>query len=411
MINKSLQKFQTNNPGINIIEETEHINITNLWGDDTFMCRFKKNEKFSSLENILLPPELAAIYNTKTKSIEFIFSPLELTDPIILRKFNFYYKGVEFKAEFTHPSEAFKLVTTAFREVRISSLTNYRNIYRFRDFYKKESSQPWIKHYYEDKTPIVFKVTGDFDKINLEFVSFSKNLNFYLDYYDRSSPYILIYENEEEESYNLPCYSTKQTLPEVINVRTLDPVLVDLFEVARTTTNTRLRFLFYFQVLEFCSYYHLTDKFNKKLTKILKNPDLMVNSNYYGKLLTEEFKDQFSQKDDEAKILRLVTEFVEFDDIKLEIEGNIDYFKKDVCFDGGLTIKSLLGQNDDLSNVSQSIIPTIKTNIEKIRNTLVHIRESRENKIILPTTKNTNLLLPYLHVLKRIAEKVSIQYE
>ena len=50
-------------------------------------------------------------------------------------------------------------------------------------------------------------------------------------------------------------------------------------------------------------------------------------------------------------------------------------------------------------------------NITKIRNVIVHLRESRENTVILPTEKNNIYLLPYLYLLRRIAEKVAIQFE
>jgi hypothetical protein len=57
------------------------------------------------------------------------------------------------------------------------------------------------------------------------------------------------------------------------------------------------------------------------------------------------------------------------------------------------------------------MLSTIRKNIERIRNVLVHLREQRENKVILPTPDNDKKLLPYLYLIKRIAEKIAIQYE
>ena len=138
-LDKSLESFKQNNPTIEIVEETEHINIKNLWNDDTFMMRFKKDCDFSSLENICLYHEFAAIYHKKEKSIEYIFSPLDSKMILINRKFNLFYKGVEFKAEFATPSNAFALLAKSFMELKPPSNTNYRNIDRFRDFYGKDS--------------------------------------------------------------------------------------------------------------------------------------------------------------------------------------------------------------------------------------------------------------------------------
>ena len=61
--------------------------------------------------------------------------------------------------------------------------------------------------------------------------------------------------------------------------------------------------------------------------------------------------------------------------------------------------------------MSDTILNQVRLNIEKIRNVLVHLRESRENKVILPTEHNDQLLTPYLFVLRRIAEKVAMQFE
>ena len=53
----------------------------------------------------------------------------------------------------------------------------------------------------------------------------------------------------------------------------------------------------------------------------------------------------------------------------------------------------------------------IRKNIDTIRNVLVHARESRENVVISPTYKNSDLLRPYLYLLRRIAEVVVIKFE
>lgn len=54
---------------------------------------------------------------------------------------------------------------------------------------------------------------------------------------------------------------------------------------------------------------------------------------------------------------------------------------------------------------------TIRRNLETMRNVLVHARESRENVVIKPTSKNSELLRPYLYLIRRLAEVVIIKYE
>ncbi|MEN0095883.1 MAG: hypothetical protein AAGB30_10910 [Pedobacter sp.] len=412
-MSNSLDNFKNLNKQIKVVQETEHLNLENLWDDDTFMCRFKNNENLECLNDIFLPPQLAALYHSNEKCIEYIYTPLSVDSPLIGRKFDFYYLGDQYFAEFAEPSEALVILSKGFREKTISSSTQYRNLQKFRDYYIKEDLPNQFQKYFEKKVPIVFKITGNFTSHTYDFVDFSKNLNFYLEYYDRKSPFILIYETESEtESYPVPCYNNQDDYPKTLNVRKIDPVLIDLFEVARLTSNTRMKFLFYFQVLEYCSYYHFSEEFKRKITNIIKRPDLIEKSSFYGKLITEEFKDQYKHNDDSVKLEKLIIDFLSIEDIKLEIAENIEYFKKDITFDGGFVIGALVGSVAELEGATKaSFLKTVKSNIEKIRNVLVHIRESRENKVILPTKKNTNLLLPYLHLIQRIAEKVALQYE
>ncbi len=225
---------------------------------------------------------------------------------------------------------------------------------------------------------------------------------------------ILIFDKvseDETRKFNLPCYTADGEFPRLINIRRMDPVLLDLVTVARITTPIRLRFLFYFQVLEYCSYYYLNDDLKRRLIVVLKRPDLINNPEEYSKYITEEFKDYFKQNDDSTKLEKLVLDHCEVADIQLELASNLEYFMKVTEFDGGFKIDPLLADKNVLTSPSKNLLKSIKGNIEKIRNVLVHVRESRENKVILPTKRNNDLLLPYFYIVQRLAEKIAIQYE
>ena len=411
-MNKDLNKLKTNNPAIELVEETDHINISNMWNDKTFMCRLEKTADFNSLNFISFPTELSAIHHSDRSVLEVIFTPLAIDDKLIGRQLNFFYKGVEFKTYFEKPSSAFKTIASGFREKDNSSDTDYRNLRIFRDFYKQDTLPKFIQKYFENRIPINFFIEGNFSLIENDFVALSKHLNFYLHYFDRETPLLVIFEQKlDEKEFKTPCYTKEDKFPEIINFNQFDPVLLDLFQVARQTSNVRLKFIFYFQVLEYCAYYHLNDDLKKKLTNIIKRPDLLNNSNDYSKLLIEEFKDYFRQNDDSIKLEKLIADYCSWNDIKLEIECNKEYFSTDLVFDGGLKIPSLINEKETFDTEPKGIIRSVKSNIEKIRNVLVHLRESRENKVILPTPRNNHLLIPYLHLIQRISEKIAIQHQ
>ncbi len=411
-MNQFLSALKKNNPSIIISQETEHYNVENLWEDEGVLIRFEKTIDLSPIQNLSFPPEFSAILHLDKQILEIIFSPLPPNYSLIGRAFDFHFEGELFKAEYKESSEAFKIIATAFREKdSANSKTEYRNLKEFRDYYRKDSLPPFLKKYYEDKVPINFQISGNFSLVK-DLISFCKHINFYMSFYERHSPMILIFEKDkfEKEKFVIPCYSRSEIFPNTLNFLKIDPVLLDLFEVVRQTSNIRLKFLFYYQVLEYCSYYYLNDELKRKLTNIVKNPDLLNKPMEYSKNIIEEFKDYFKSNDDTAKLEKLINEFVDFTEIKQELKCNWQYFSTPVKFDGDFVIPSLISAEQDLDSTPKNILRDIKRNIESIRNVLVHIRESRENKVILPTSRNNHLLFPYLYLIRRIAERIAIKY-
>jgi hypothetical protein len=142
---------------------------------------------------------------------------------------------------------------------------------------------------------------------------------------------------------------------------------------------------------------------------LLKKPDISFKSEEYSKAIIEEFKNHFKNNDDKAKLDILISEHITLNDIKIELENNIEYFSKKIYFEGGFSIAPIMkNEITGISQLPENTLKSIKDNIINIRNCLVHLRESRENKVIFPTEKNHDLLTPYLYVLRRIAEKIII---
>ncbi|KFF05705.1 hypothetical protein [Flavobacterium reichenbachii] len=309
---ENLELLKKHNSTIEITEVDNFVNIQKMWNDETFSCNLEKETNFSEFGKIVFPIELSAIYHIDSNKLEVIYAPLISDNILIGRKFNFFYNGIEFQATFEKPTDIFEILAKGFQETETdsSSDTDFRNLRRFRDYYNQDTLPAYIKDLMENKLPINFFISGDFNSISNDFVSLAKHLNFYMSFYDRETPNIVIFEQDlEQKIYETPCYTTKEKFPEIINLSKIDPILLDLFQISRKTTNVRLKFIFYFQVLEYCAYYHLNDDLKKRLTNIIKRPDLLNNTNNYSKLLIEEFKDHFKQNDDSAKLEKLIIDF------------------------------------------------------------------------------------------------------
>ena len=144
---------------------------------------------------------------------------------------------------------------------------------------------------------------------------------------------------------------------------------------------------------------------------LIKIIEFLEGGDYFNfiKSVPAEFKNHFKNNDDKAKLDMLVSEHITINDIKVELEKNQDYFCRKIEFEGGFVLEPIFkNKSIEFNNLPESITKSIQENIINIRNSLVHLRESRENKVILPTKQNDNQIIPYLYVLRRIAEKIII---
>lgn len=407
-MNRYIKSLKDNNPKIEITQKDDSTTILNPWNDKSVSFVFNKGQRLSSLEQIQFPEQLVALYNKNKSELEFIYGPIDKVSKLVERSFDFIYKGEQFYCTFEGFSEALQIFAQSFKENETESQTDYRNLRFIRDLL----TDKFYKDIFKNTVNTSFYVTGNFEKINYDFVGLAKSLNFYMSYFDRSTPKILIHAKEyEEEKYKNPCLNELfDTFPKKINATNIDSTLLDTFMVAGQTENVRLKFIFYFQVLEYASYYYLDKKIQDKIQKTLNNPEIYDKSEYFSKSLIEELKDHFSQRDDSTKLEKTITENCSIYELKNEIEVNKEFFSKDIEFEGGLRINKILKGENSIENLKEGDLILIKTNIERIRNVLVHLRESRENKVILPSQKNNHKLLPYLYLIRRIAEKVAINF-
>jgi hypothetical protein len=409
-MNKHLQNLKSLNPEITIIEKGNNYKILKPWNDKSISFVISKNKKLDCISNIIFPQQLVAIFDTGDNCLEFIYGLVDKEEKILQRKFDFFYKGQKFECSFSPMSKSLTLLAKSFKETSGESKSNYRNLRFLRDMFRDKG---FFKEILNDAELTSFYVKGNFEIISNDYVELAKTLNFYMTYFDRETPHILILGKEYESTeHNKPCYfSLFDSFPEKINAQPIDNTLLEIFNVAHNTENIRLKFIFYFQVLEYSSYYYLNSKIKNKIQQTLKNPELATKSKDFSKSLIEDLKDHFSQNDDSIKLEQTISEYVTIEDLKTEIESNKDYFSQDIEFEGGLRINRIIKDLESVDKLKKDDLVLIKKNIEKIRNVLVHLRESRENKVILPTDKNDNLLLPYVYLIRRIAEKVAIQFE
>jgi hypothetical protein len=360
-----------------VLEEHDDnkIHIKNLWNDDSFLLRFDNADDLTFLNDLFFPEELMATYSLTGGFMEVFAYPLEPEDDLVQRSFSFNYIGKEFKCSWKKPTEQFEKIASAFREEKEESKTSYRNLRQFRDFYKREELPKFISKYFEGKEPFNFFIEGDFELIKNEILNFCKLLNFYMGYFDRETPAIQILQKSyKKEIFNLPCYSLQDRFPESLNATDIDTILLDIITVANNSNDNRLSFIFYYQILEYASYYYLKSDIKYRLMTLLKKPDISFKSEEYSKAIIEEFKNHFKNNDDKAKLDILISEHITLNDIKIELENNIEYFSKKIYFEGGFSIAPIMkNEITGISQLPENTLKSIKDNIINIRNCLVHL--------------------------------------
>lgn len=397
--------FTANNNCIKAENKEEKLIINNCWNDSSIRFEFSNDEDLSYLDNIVLPKELFAIFHKAANKYEFIFLPLSEE---YKRSFDYIFCGQTYKLYYGPPTNECKELAS---HVLLNDTADINEraygMLRYSQYYAEEGSNQ------EPLFPTNFFIEGDFTNIPFEKqIDFFRHVNFMMSYYDRQSPRILIYNETEENISDLkiPCKSYNETFPTIINSKHFDSTLLELIEAARGAGSYRLKYIFYFQVLEYCSYYYIENSLKRKITNIIKSPDIL-NSDKYSNRIIEIYSEYFRSNKDDKRMERLLLDLCTYEDIKDELKINSKYFIQDLCFDGGFSIKGLFKDDAEIDAPPQNIIPTIRKNIDSIRNVLVHARESRENSEIKPSSKNAQLLMPYLFLLRRIAETVIIKFE
>jgi hypothetical protein len=412
-MNKNLEILKNNNPELELKEFPQNYAIFKPWSDDTFAFIIPKTKRIPNMKGIFLYPEFSSIYNKRDNIWEFIYTPAKKKSKLLTRSFNFNFNGSTFKCHFNKSTRYLKFFAENFRQLRSENETGYRNLRQYKDYYSKDKPS-YIKEYFKNREPYSFFVEGPLNEIEKNKVQFTKTLNFYLSYYDREMPTIQVFSKDKEENKTkIPCYTLFDQFPNEISASKIDTTLLDILSVANKTKDIRLEFIFYYQIIEYAAYYYLENEDNSKLRQILKRPDINSSANDYVREIMEVLSDHFNvnKSNDREKIHKTIKHYCSINDIKLELKENKETFKLDIKFDGGLTLKSLFSDESAIESSKNGILNLAIDNISKIRNVIVHLREKRENTVILPTEKNNRLLLPYLYILRRISEKIAIQFE
>jgi len=360
--------------------------INSPWGENSIALLVPDEpEKLAvHLEHVYLPPRLSAILHTDTSQLEIIWHafkiPAAIKD-IEERNFTFRYNGVDYRCKFSESSERLIAIANHYAPVGASE-TSYRNLVSFKRYLTEKNKD--VKNALFGK-PYSFFI----EPINLnddEMIEILNNLNFYLSYYDNKSPIVLIHPPSTTPTTNEKRIRYRHgDFPKAINARDIDPMLLQFWSACMQADSSQ-RFLNAYRIIEHSAFYFVEQAPKQAVRKALSTPHAL---NDLDKITQEVIAAiQKSKYDDYTKFEAVVAQCVDPELLWQEIESNIDYFSKEILFDGDYRAPALVAGSGSKSDFMHNGIKNFCQTARRIRNALSHGKEERSAAVITPTSSN-----------------------
>ena len=214
------------------------------------------------------------------------------------------------------------------------AIETLREFHRYQYIKKKEGDKFDPEDRFDPTSFWISNVKNDREYI----LNLSQHLNFYMSYFDRVTPIIVILHEEKQDSEISYQRYIFDRFPESINARSIDPYILGLIDSARNTQDVYQEFLYYYQVfLEYSAFYYVNEKVERRLKNILCSPQTAVHPTNALKNILDELTQEKMQ--DEQKLINVVEEAVHFESLWKVIEVNKNRFSREVVFDGGFKLK------------------------------------------------------------------------
>ena len=407
-----LRQFHIGHPEACIVQSDDDEQLVGLWGaaDLRFDLTGLGDNALDVLNAIKVDSRFDAIFHLESNHLEFAYTYLDPNNaedtPVIDRRFTISFQDAEYPCWFATPSD--RLLTLARSVRRLPTDRGDRvmaQLGMFRDGQRIDELPPAVQRYFTGKVPRNFYV--DISSCpNVDVASLVRHLNLLIHYYDRRSPLIVVRTPASaSEDRPMPTRFLAGDVPERLNAREVDDVVMMLLEVALTNA-PRAAFLYLYQVFEYAGHYYIDDKARRALKRMLRDPAL---ANCDDRKVAELFSvlSDLHHHDDQ-RMQKVVEDHCDARHLWPDIENDIDFFSAPIEFDGGLRIERIVSKDATEDTWCDSFKSLFQV-LTRIRNCIVHAREKRESKVILPTPANNDKLARFKPIIRRMAEDVAFR--
>ena len=280
--------FLEHNPWSEVVPTSNEVVVKKPWGDDSFELAFPAApEAFADdiLRDLIMPPRFEGIYHVGSQTLELFFTQLAPADPLFNKAFQFIWRGTKFSCRYAESSPEAMLLAKHFRAQNPELDSEYRGlgrINRLRVFEFLGELPEELRETVGTHAPVSFFVEGLRTFVESDTVALAKHLNLYMSYFWRRTPVVLIRDVSPQELGTLPAPrpTSMADLPPAISASEVDPAVLDLLLTARTGS-ARLRFIQYYQVLEYAAFYWTEESVRAAVRRIMAAPDLLTRLEEY----------------------------------------------------------------------------------------------------------------------------------
>ena len=402
-----LQAFLSHNPEADVRAVGRDPSVSRPWGEEgiEIPLRSDDEELFEALNAVRLPPRFTAIWHEDTREFEVIYTVLKTENHLLERRFEFRYRGSCYHCGFGPSSPRLRAIARKARPSGSASRSDFRNLQPFYRFEHMLEEYP-DTDYVTNGKPTSFWIRGidvyDDDRIG----DLVRNLNFHMSYFDRRTPIILIHEESVASHRVNDLYRPDvDSFPDSLSGQDIDQHLLILWASAQRG-DPFLRFIHYYQILEYAGFYHVKDKIRREIERAIAAPDAVSRPDRVAQQILDAIS--ADKRPDEIKINAMIEECVDLQEMWDILDGSLAAFSEDVELDGGFILPALVSASIGYEDFAQSWNRQFPTALHRVRNALVHARESRQSTTIAPTTANHARLSPWLLPLSQTAARVML---
>ena len=405
LLRVKLEGFLSRNPEAEVKAGMREPLVIRPWDEEGMEIPISSDcaELVTALNAVRLPPRFTAIWHDDTKEFEVIFTVLGKHNPLLERSFTFEHGKDSYSCSFGPSSPTLREIARLARPSGTSLSPGFRNLqeyYRFERILKAHPDADYI----ENARPTSFWIRGfeNYDDDSIE--NLVRHLNFYMSCFDWNTPRILIHDDAAASRKKGDARRHRTApFPTIVSGRDIEQHLLILWESAQEG-DPFLRFIRYYQILEYAGFYYMKSQIRHEVARAIAAPDSRARPEQVAQQVLDAIS--ADRRTDNQKINAIIGDCVNPQEMWEILEGSLSDFSKEVELDGGFVLPALVKPSTNYGEFEQTWNKHFAEKIHKVRNALVHARESRQATTIAPTTTNRGRLAVWLMPLHHTAARV-----